>query len=165
MSRLRVNDSGSNHCGPSHGSWQMSGNRPEGGIASAAQAQRSAAPETDRAGAGIDDVEQLAMLIARIREKEQSSDAAQKEVMIGEFSVEAWRVPKSYIAPLQNLSRTEAAVMRFLGWGRSNADIASLLNINDNTVRTHLNNSIGKLEVDGSRGLIGLAGLLFHPVN
>jgi DNA-binding NarL/FixJ family response regulator len=54
--------------------------------------------------------------------------------------------------------------MRFLGWGRSNSDIASLLNIHENTVRTHLNNAIGKLEVDGSRGLACLAGLLFHPL-
>ncbi|GAA0480585.1 hypothetical protein GCM10009096_23310 [Parasphingorhabdus litoris] len=141
----------------------MTNERPSGGIASSAQENRAATP--DRLGAGVDDIEQLAALIARIKDNEQATDAAQKELRIGEFQVEGWRVPQSYIGPLQTLSRTEAAVMRFLGWGRSNADIASLLNIHDNTVRTHLNNAIGKLEVDGSRGLVALAGLLFHPVN
>lgn len=141
----------------------MTNERPTSGIASSTQEQRAAAP--DRLGTGVDDIEQLAALIARIKDNEQATGAAQKELRIGEFQVEGWRVPESYLAPLQTLSRTEAAVMRFLGWGRSNADIASLLNIHDNTVRTHLNNAIGKLEVDGSRGLVALAGLLFHPVN
>ncbi|QTD56144.1 LuxR C-terminal-related transcriptional regulator [Parasphingorhabdus cellanae] len=141
----------------------MTDQRPSGGIASSAQEQRTTTPE--RQGTGVDDIEQLAALIARIKDNEQATDAAQKELRIGEFQVEGWRVPESYLGPLQTLSRTEAAVMRFLGWGRSNADIASLLNIHDNTVRTHLNNAIGKLEVDGSRGLVALAGLLFHPVN
>lgn len=143
----------------------MSADRPGGGIASAAQASRSAGSKSDRAGAELDDVEQLALLIARIKDKEAASGAAERQVQIGEFHVEGWRVPKMHIGALQNLSRNEAAVMRFLGWGRSNADIASLLNIHENTVRTHLNNAVAKLEVDGSRELVGLAGLLFHPVD
>jgi DNA-binding NarL/FixJ family response regulator len=63
------------------------------------------------------------------------------------------------------LSRSEAAVMRFLGWGRSNADIATLLGISEATARTHMNNCVNKLNVDGIRELIGLAGLLFHPLD
>ncbi|WP_345719618.1 helix-turn-helix transcriptional regulator [Qipengyuania qiaonensis] len=137
------------------------GERP-GGIASAAQSARRAAdgrPSLDRA-----DIDSLANLIADLREREAERGAAQREVQLGEFIVEGWRVPEDRIEALQSLSRTEVAVMRFLGWGRSNGDIASLLNIHENTVRTHINNAIGKLEVDGSRGLACLAGLLFHPV-
>ncbi|MBX7482741.1 helix-turn-helix transcriptional regulator [Qipengyuania sp. 6D47A] len=110
------------------------------------------------------DIDSLANLIADLREREAERGAAQREVQLGEFIVEGWRVPEDRIEALQSLSRTEVAVMRFLGWGRSNGDIASLLNIHENTVRTHINNAIGKLEVDGSRGLACLAGLLFHPV-
>jgi DNA-binding NarL/FixJ family response regulator len=49
--------------------------------------------------------------------------------------------------------------VRFLGWGRSNADIATLLLISDNTVRVHLSNVARKLELDGMRELAALAGL------
>ena len=143
----------------------MTPERPSGGIASATQEQRAGAKPAGVQGTGVDDIAELAALIARIKSREQSNDAAQAQIRIGEFEVEGWRVPETFIGPLQKLSRTEAAVLRFLGWGRSNPDIASLLNVNDNTVRTHLNNAIGKLDVDGSRGLIALAGLLFHPVN
>ncbi len=59
----------------------------------------------------------------------------------------------------------EAAVLRFLGWGRANADIATLLDISDATVRSHMNNAIIKLGVDGARELAGLSGLLFHPLD
>lgn len=143
----------------------MNGNYP-GGIASAAQDARAAhQPEGDRRqGLGVDDIDGLAQLIAQIKQREGERDAARRELQLGEFLVEGWRVPADRIAALQSLSRTEVAVMRFLGWGRSNKDIASLLNIHENTVRTHLNNAIGKLDVDGSRGLACLAGLLFHPV-
>ncbi|KHL26605.1 hypothetical protein PK98_00180 [Croceibacterium mercuriale] len=112
----------------------------------------------------MEDIDGLAQLIAQIKQRESERDASRRELQLGEFLVEGWRVPADRIAALRSLSRTEVAVMRFLGWGRANKDIASLLNIHENTVRTHLNNAIGKLDVDGSRGLACLAGLLFHPV-
>lgn len=142
----------------------MVNGRP-GGIASAAQearAQESRGVADRRLGA--EDLDGLAQLIAEIKARETDRDATRREIRLGEFLVEGWRVPQDRIAALQSLSRTEVAVMRFLGWGRANADIASLLNIHENTVRTHLNNAINKLDVDGSRGLACLAGLLFHPV-
>ncbi|MEE4537517.1 MAG: LuxR C-terminal-related transcriptional regulator [Erythrobacter sp.] len=139
----------------------MVGERHEG-IASAAQGARH--PEQQRVVLDAVDIDSLATLIADLREREARSNAAAREIELGEFIVEGWRVPPDRIAALKSLSRTEVAVMRFLGWGRSNSDIASLLNIHENTVRTHLNNAIGKLEVDGSRGLACLAGLLFHPL-
>ena len=84
---------------------------------------------------------------------------------IGEFEVEGARVPLALVESLQTLTRMEAAVLRFLGWGRSNGDIGVLLGTNDSTVRTHLNNAVGKLELDGVRQLNSLAGLLFFPVD
>jgi DNA-binding NarL/FixJ family response regulator len=88
-----------------------------------------------------------------------------RDVAVGEFVVAGTRVPLTLIAPLQTLTRTEAAVLRFLGWGRSNADIANLLNMNENTVRSHITNAIQKLDVDGARELNSVAGLLFHPLD
>ncbi|MEM6909161.1 MAG: helix-turn-helix transcriptional regulator [Pseudomonadota bacterium] len=132
------------------------------GIASAAQDDRR--QDDRRVSLDKADIDSLAHLIADLRARESERDAAQREVQLGEFVVEGWRVPQDRVAALQSLSRTEVAVIRFLGWGRSNRDIASLLNIHENTVRTHLNNAIGKLDVDGSRGLACLAGLLFHPL-
>jgi DNA-binding CsgD family transcriptional regulator len=134
-----------------------------GGIASAMNDQRGPAPPT-RPGAGVDDPAELMRLISMIRAAEATDPARQRDMEIGEFTVSGARIPADMIAPLQTLSRTEAAVMRFLGWGRSNADIGTLLNMTENTVRTHLNNAIHKLEVDGARGLNSLAGLLFHPL-
>lgn len=133
-----------------------------GGIAS--QAQDARQPADRRASLDRSDIDSLAELIAELRTREEERGAVHREVRLGEFIVEGWRVPEDRIDALQSLSRTEVAVMRFLGWGRSNSDIASLLNIHENTVRTHLNNAIGKLDVDGSRGLACLAGLLFHPL-
>jgi DNA-binding NarL/FixJ family response regulator len=143
----------------------MIGDYP-GGIASAAQDARAARDNAadHRPGIDVTDIGGLAELIAQIKAREEERDATRRELQLGEFLVEGWRVPADRIAALQSLSRTEVAVMRFLGWGRSNKDIASLLNIHENTVRTHLNNAIGKLDVDGSRGLACLSGLLFHPV-
>ena len=54
--------------------------------------------------------------------------------------------------------------MRMLGWGRTNAVMAMLLDSNENTVRTHMNNVIRKIQLDGMRELIALSGLLFHPM-
>ncbi|MFM9829124.1 MAG: LuxR C-terminal-related transcriptional regulator [Sphingomonas sp.] len=108
-----------------------------------------------------DDPEEIRRLIELLRRAERSDKGA---IYIGEFTVGGTRVPLSFVAPLQGLTRAEAAVVRFLGWGRSNADIATLLAITENTVRVHCNNVIRKLEVDGMRGLVSLAGLLFHPL-
>lgn len=118
-----------------------------------------------RPGEKVADAEELARILRILREAEQSREDRRADVMIGEFTVEGWRVPAMLVELLRHLTRTEAAVLRFMGWGRANADIAILLNINENTVRTHMTNAIRKLEVDGARGLNSLAGLLFHPVD
>jgi DNA-binding NarL/FixJ family response regulator len=117
------------------------------------------------AGDGVTDVAELARLLGLIRQTEAVEGTAQRSIVIGEFSVLGNRVPESLIGALQSLSRNEAAVLRFLGWGRSNTDIAMLMNCNDATVRTHMNNAIRKLEMDGVRELNSVAGLLFHPVD
>lgn len=110
------------------------------------------------------DPEMLA-LITRMREAAKRDPARQREVGIGEFTVDGARVPLSLVQPLQSLTRTEAAALRFAGWGRSNADIATLLAVSEGTARTHLNSAVRKLDLDGMRGLVALAGLLFHPLN
>ena len=113
---------------------------------------------------GAIDPEMLA-LVTRMREAARRDPARQRDVGIGEFTVDGARVPLSLIAPLQGLTRTEAAVLRFAGWGRSNADIATLLAMSEGTARTHLNSAVRKLELDGMRALVALAGLLFHPLD
>jgi DNA-binding NarL/FixJ family response regulator len=110
------------------------------------------------------DAEELARLIERLREAEAQRDAHAREIQIGEFTVTGWRVPVLHLAGLQSLTRNEAAVLRFLGWGRANGDIGTLLNMTENTVRTHMNNAIRKLDLDGVRELNSLAGLLFLPL-
>jgi DNA-binding NarL/FixJ family response regulator len=99
-----------------------------------------------------------------IRAAETAQKNPVRNVSIGEFVVLGTRVPVTLIEALQSLTRTEAAVLRFVGWGRSNADIASLLNMTDNTVRSHITNAVQKLGVDGSREFNSVAGLLFHPL-
>lgn len=132
------------------------------GIASQMSAERSrAAP---RKGEGVTDPEELKKLIMLLQQAEAVTQTAIEDIQIGEFLVEGARVPVTFVEGLQALTRTEAAVLRFLGWGRSNADISVLLNVNDNTVRTHMNNAVRKLGVDGMRELNSIAGLLFHPV-
>jgi DNA-binding NarL/FixJ family response regulator len=145
----------------------MSGsNTYPGGIASALNDQRSRAPAaaTAAVGAGVTDPAELARLITLIRAAESADTRPVRDVSVGEFVVMGTRVPIALIEPLQTLTRTEAAVLRFVGWGRSNADIANLLNMTDNTVRTHINNAVQKLGVDGSREFNSVAGLLFHPL-
>jgi DNA-binding NarL/FixJ family response regulator len=115
-------------------------------------------------GEGVNDAEELARLVERLREAEAKREAHARDIVIGEFSVTGARVPLLHIAGLQTLTRNEAAVLRFLGWGRANGDIATLLNMTENTVRTHMNNAIRKLELDGVRELNSLAGLLFMPL-
>jgi DNA-binding NarL/FixJ family response regulator len=113
---------------------------------------------------GPADAEELARLVELLRESEARREAHAREITIGEFTVAGWRVPLLHIAGLQTLTRNEAAVLRFLGWGRANGDIATLLNMTENTVRTHMNNAIRKLDLDGVRELNSLAGLLFLPL-
>jgi DNA-binding NarL/FixJ family response regulator len=110
------------------------------------------------------DPEMLA-LVTRMREAARRDPARQRNVMIGEFTVDGARVPLSLIAPLESLTRTEAAVLRFAGWGRSNADIATVLAMSEGTARTHLNSAVRKLDLDGMRALIAVAGLLFLPLD
>jgi DNA-binding NarL/FixJ family response regulator len=116
-------------------------------------------------GEGITDPAELARLVTMLRASEAASAPQRRDIVIGEFSVSAPRVPEHHIEALQHLTRNEAAVLRFLGWGRANADIATLLDMTENTVRTHMNNAIRKLELDGVRELNSLAGLLFMPTD
>ena len=108
---------------------------------------------------------ELLALIQRMRAAAEKDPARQRDVTIGEFLVDGARVPLMLAGPLQQLTRTEAAALRFAGWGRSNADIATLLAISEGTARTHLNSAVRKLELDGMRELTALAGLLFHPLD
>ena len=108
-----------------------------------------------------DNPDDLHHLIELLRRAERNDHSV---INIGEFAVTGARVPLGFVSQLQGLTRAEAAVLRFLGWGRSNADIATLLAITENTVRVHCNNMIRKLDVDGMRGLVSLAGALFHPL-
>ena len=110
------------------------------------------------------DTAELTRLVDLLRASEAAGASLRRDVVIGEFSVAAARVPALHIAVLQTLTRSEAAVLRFLGWGRANADIGTLLDMTENTVRTHMNNAIRKLELDGVRELNSLAGLLFLPL-
>ncbi|AHE54838.1 helix-turn-helix domain-containing protein [Sphingomonas sanxanigenens] len=106
---------------------------------------------------------------ARLRElmrllRKADAAAGAEEELIGEFRIPRSRIPERHIEGIRTLTKTEAAVLRFLGWGRANADIATLLVISENTVRVHLNNMCRKLELDGVRELNALAGLFFHPL-
>jgi DNA-binding NarL/FixJ family response regulator len=116
-------------------------------------------------GEGVSDTAELMRLVSLIKQAEAESQNTHKIIVIGEFSVEGTRVPLTMIEACQALTKAEAAVMRAVGWGRSNADIALLLNSNENTVRTHMNNVIRKLDLDGMREYVTLAGLLFHPLD
>lgn len=107
---------------------------------------------------------------ARLRElmrllRKADARVGEEDVPVGEYRIPRSRIPERHLATIGSLTRTEVAVMRFLGWGRANADIATLLVISENTVRVHLNNMCRKLELDGVRELNALAGLLFHPLS
>ena len=108
---------------------------------------------------------ELVALIEKMREAATRDPARQRQINVGEFLVDGARVPFSIVKPLQQLTRTEAAALRFAGWGRSNADIATLLAISEGTARTHLNSAVRKLELDGMRELVALGGLLFHSLD
>lgn len=103
--------------------------------------------------------------IAELLRKADALPGAAAPVALGEHMVEAARVPKRHRESLLKLTPMELTCIRFLGWGRSNADIATLLVISDNTVRVHLSNVARKLELDGMRELAALAGLLFYPAD
>jgi len=107
--------------------------------------------------------ERLRELMLLLRKAD--AKAAGEEHLVGEFRIPRSRIPERHLHGIGRLTKTEVAVLRFLGWGRSNADIATLLTMSENTVRVHLNNMCGKLELDGVRELNALAGLLFHPLN
>lgn len=108
---------------------------------------------------------ELLALLQRMRAAANADPARRRDVTIGEFIVDGARIPLTLAGPLAQLTRTEAAALRFAGWGRSNADIATLLAISEGTARTHLNAAVRKLELDGMRELIALGGLLFHPLD
>ena len=101
--------------------------------------------------------------IAELLRKADALPGAPAPVALGEHIVEAARVPQRHRGALLKLTPMELTVIRFLGWGRSNGDIATLLLISENTVRVHLSNVCRKLELDGMRELAALAGLLLYP--
>jgi DNA-binding NarL/FixJ family response regulator len=101
--------------------------------------------------------------IAELLRKADALPGAAAPVSLGEHIVEASRVPKRHREALLKLTPMELTCIRFLGWGRANGDIATLLLISENTVRVHLSNVARKLELDGMRELAALAGLLFYP--
>ena len=107
--------------------------------------------------------EQRVAAIADLLRRADAMAAAETNVTLGEHVIAAARVPKRHQAALTQLTPMEIAALRFLGWGRSNADIATLLMISENTVRVHLSNVARKLELDGMRELAALAGMLFYP--
>lgn len=120
--------------------------------------------QSPRLGEGVTDPAELGRLIELLRRAEANLPG-RADLQIGEFTVEGARVPLAFVDGLQSLTRTEAATLRLLGWGRSNADIGLLLGMNESTVRSHFNNAVAKLGIDGMRKLGCLAGLLFHPLD
>ncbi len=131
------------------------------GATTAASTRSVSQPTGALPGEGVTDPAELARLVNMLRASEVASAPQRRDIVIGEFSVSAPRVPDHHIETLQHLTRNEAAVLRFLGWGRANADIATLLDMTEATVRTHMANAIRKLQLDGVRELNSLAGLLF----
>lgn len=101
--------------------------------------------------------------IAELLRRADAQPGAPAAVALGEHMVEAARVPARHRDALLRLTPTELTCIRFLGWGRANRDIATLLLMSENTVRVHLANVARKLELDGMRELAALAGLLFYP--
>lgn len=114
----------------------------------------SAAPLTEE--------ERLAAIAALLRSAD-AAPGAPPPMPLGEHMIEAARVPKRHRETLLKLTPTEITCVRFLGWGRSNADIATLMLMAENTVRVHLSNVARKLDLDGMRELAALAGMLFYP--
>jgi DNA-binding NarL/FixJ family response regulator len=107
--------------------------------------------------------DQRVAAIAELLRRADAAPGAPPPVPLGEHMIEAARVPKRHRAALLKLTPTEITCIRFLGWGRSNGDIATLMLMAENTVRVHLSNVARKLELDGMRELAALAGMLFYP--
>jgi DNA-binding NarL/FixJ family response regulator len=103
--------------------------------------------------------------IAELLRRADAMPAASPPVPLGEHMVEAARIPRRHREALLKLTPMELTTIRFLGWGRSNGDIATLLLISENTVRVHLANVCRKLDLDGMRELGALAGMLFYPAD
>ena len=118
--------------------------------------------DPESVGPDTGEEERLRELMRLLRKAD--ARAADEDRLVGEFRIPRSRIPERHLETIATLTKTEVAVMRFLGWGRANADIATLLVISENTVRVHLNNMCRKLELDGVRELNALAGLLFHPL-
>jgi DNA-binding NarL/FixJ family response regulator len=110
------------------------------------------------------DHDQIAELVEKLRQADVGSPAG-APVTLGEHFIAAARVPMRHRKSLSELTPMELTVLRFLGWGRSNGDIAMLLLISENTVRVHLANICRKLELDGMRELSALAGVLFYSTD
>lgn len=108
------------------------------------------------------DEDRLAAIAELLRRAEAIGKPSAPPLALGEHIIEAARVPARHRDALLQLTPTELTCMRFLGWGRANADIATLLMISENTVRVHLNNACRKLQLDGMRELAALSGLLFY---
>jgi len=109
--------------------------------------------------------ERLAAIAALLRQADGVPGAPRDGVTLGDEIVAAARIPQRHREALLRLTPMELTTIRFLGWGRSNTDIATLLLISENTVRVHLANVCRKLELDGTRELAALAGLLFYPAD
>ena len=109
--------------------------------------------------------DRLAAIAELLRRAEAVGTPATPPLALGEYIVEAARVPARHRAALLQLTPAELTCTRFLGWGRANGDIATLLMISENTVRVHLNNVCRKLDLDGMRELAALAGLLFYSAD
>lgn len=107
--------------------------------------------------------DQRVAAIAELLRRADAAPGAPPPVPLGEHMIEAARVPRRHRAALLKLTPTEITCIRFLGWGRSNGDIATLMLMAENTVRVHLSNVARKLELDGMRELAALAGMLFYP--
>ncbi len=61
---------------------------------------------------------------ARLRElmrllRKADAAAGAEEELIGEFRIPRSRIPERHIDGIRTLTKTEAAVLRFLGWGRA----------------------------------------------
>lgn len=112
----------------------------------------------------IGEDERLAAIAALLRASDHIA-APPPGLSLGDQIVAAARIPARHRGQLLKLTPMELTCIKFLGWGRSNADIATLLMIAENTVRVHFSNVCRKLELDGMRELAALAGLLFYPAD
>jgi DNA-binding CsgD family transcriptional regulator len=110
------------------------------------------------------DDERLTAIAALLRASDGLAPAL-LGMTLGDQIITAARIPQRHRAQLLKLTPMELTCMKFLGWGRSNADVATLLMIAENTVRVHFANVCKKLELDGMRELAALAGLLFYPAD